>query len=178
MNKVITKRRSFKKGLTIFEAIIVIFCILAFLWFVLPISRSPRRTIARRVLCQLNLKQLGMSMKKYAGDISGDYPPHDKWCDLIKPYFGRDAEIIMRCPAVKEGKCHYAMNPNCDPNSPPDTVLLFETKGGWNLSGGPELLATEKHSGSGCNILFNNGSVDYVQKEEIPKLKWNAEEKK
>lgn len=25
---------------------------------------------------------------------------------------------------------HYAMNPNCEPNSPPDTVLLFETKPG------------------------------------------------
>lgn len=38
------------------------------------------------------------------------------------------------------------MNQNCKPESPPDTVLLFETKNSdWNLSGGQEFLTTENH---------------------------------
>ena len=63
------------------------------------------------------------------------------------------------------------MNPDCEPNSPPDTVLLFETKGGWNLFGGPELLTTENHSNT-CHVCYKDGSVGRITKQEIAKLKW------
>jgi len=55
-------------------------------------------------------------------------------------------------------------------------VLLFETKGGWNQFGGPEILTTENHKGKGCNILFNDGSVEFVKPERLGELKWEAEE--
>ena len=64
------------------------------------------------------------------------------------------------------------MNPNCHPNSPPDMVLLFETKGGWNQFGGPELLTTENHKGEGCYVLFNDVHVEFIKKEAINELKW------
>ena len=64
------------------------------------------------------------------------------------------------------------MNPNCEPNSPPDTVMLFETKGGWNRSGGAELLAAENHKREGCNVSFNDGRVRFVRREDFGKLKW------
>jgi hypothetical protein len=79
------------------------------------------------------------------------------------------------CPAVREGRCHYAMNPNCEPNSPEDVVLLFETKGGWNKYGGPEILTFENHKEKGCNILFNSGHVMFIKPGQISKLKWKAE---
>jgi prepilin-type processing-associated H-X9-DG protein len=72
-------------------------------------------------------------------------------------------------------RCHYALNPNCGPNSPGDVVLLFETTGGWNQYGGPEILTTENHGGKGCNVLFNDGSVRFVDADELTKLKWRAE---
>jgi len=37
------------------------------------------------------------------------------------------------------------MNPNCKPNSPPDTVILFETKAGWNQYGGTEPSTLDNH---------------------------------
>ena len=79
------------------------------------------------------------------------------------------------CPSAGEGKSHYAMNPNCEPNSPADTVLLFETEGGWNQFGGPEILTTENHNGEGCNILFNGGYVEFVKTKNLDKLKWKAD---
>jgi prepilin-type processing-associated H-X9-DG protein len=51
-------------------------------------------------------------------------------------------------------------------------VLLFETNGGWNKFGGPEILTTENHYGKGSNILFNDGHVRFVS-HEFDKLKWD-----
>jgi len=119
------------------------------------------------------MKCFGLAIQMYADENSGSYPLPEKWYDLVSPYFGNEADELNHCPAVKEYKYHYAMNPNCKPNSPPDTVLLFETQNtGWDLSGGPELLTTENHKEKVCNVLFNDGSVVTVKKEEIPNLKW------
>jgi prepilin-type processing-associated H-X9-DG protein len=58
--------------------------------------------------------------------------------------------------------------------TPPDTVLLFETNPGWNQSGGPELLKTDNHCDKGCHILFIDGHVEFVRIEDINKLRWTA----
>lgn len=171
-NKNIKKRSN--KVVLIFIATFII----SLLIFILLPARSRPSKPRRDVVCLKNLRFLGLAFQMYAQDNSNSYPTPDKWCDLIKPYIGRDAEVIMRCPAVKEGKCHYAMNPNCEPNSPPDTVLLFETKGGWNLFGGQELLTTENHSNNTTHIYFKDGSYKRIRKEEIPNLKWKTDEKK
>ncbi len=118
-------------------------------------------------------------MRIYANDFDGKYPAAEKWCDLlIKDYDGgyyvKVDDFVCRSAlrGGDKGRCHYAMNPNCEPNSPGDMVLLFESKGGWNQSGGPEIVTFENHKGKGCNILFNNGQVEFVKPEQISKLKW------
>jgi len=91
------------------------------------------------------------------------------WIDLpIGPDGAKQKVLIWRSD--------YAMNPNCEPNSPPGTVLLFETKGGWNQFGGPGLLTFENHGGKGCNILFNDGHVEFVRTKLFEELKWGVEE--
>jgi prepilin-type processing-associated H-X9-DG protein len=55
-------------------------------------------------------------------------------------------------------------------------VLLFETNNGWNQSGGLELLTTENHRGEGCNVVFCDGHVEFIQAEDIDKLRWTAEQ--
>jgi len=67
------------------------------------------------------------------------------------------------------------MNPNCEPNSPTDMVLLFETKGSWNQFGGPEILTLENHKGEVCCVLFNDGQVEFVRAERLGQLKWVVE---
>ncbi len=46
----------------------------------------------------------------------------------------------------------------------------------WNQFGGPEILTTENHKGKGCNILFNNGRVEFVKPEQLGELRWEVEE--
>jgi prepilin-type processing-associated H-X9-DG protein len=58
----------------------------------------------------------------------------------------------------------------------PKLVLLFETKTGWNQSGEDELLTTENHEGRGCNILFNDGRVQFVPTERLEDLRWKFED--
>ncbi|MBN2133239.1 MAG: hypothetical protein JW741_27315 [Sedimentisphaerales bacterium] len=64
------------------------------------------------------------------------------------------------------------MNPHADPCSAADVVLLFESKPGWNQSGGVELLTTENHGGQGCNVVFVDGHVEFVKADEIVGLQW------
>ena len=136
---------------------------------------------AIRIFCGKNLTQLGKAMLIYSEDFAGKYPTPDEWCDVLLEhnYIGKGS-YLLECPgARKRGKysrCHYAINPNCEPNSLPDMVLLFETEGGWNQFGGPEMLSTANHRPRGCNILFNNGRVNFVKPKRLGELKWEIEE--
>ncbi len=179
MNEENRNKRSNNKGLTIYEVIVIVLAIFFVIYWVgIPKIPPTPRVQTPRSICQSNMKFLGLAIQMYADENSGSYPLPEKWCDLVSPYLGDSADKMNLCPAVKEYKYHYAMNPNCKPNSPPDTVLLFETQNsGLNLSGGLELLTTDNHGGTGCNIVFNDGSSTYIKKEEIPNLKWNAERK-
>jgi prepilin-type processing-associated H-X9-DG protein len=141
---------------------------------IVPTFGRPRE-YAYPLMCGSNLAGLRNAMLIYANEFDEKYPTPDKWCDLLKYY--DVPEKNFKCPANNEARCSYAINPNCEPNSPPDTVLLFESKGGWNQSGGPELLTLENHKWERCNILFNDGSVKPVKTEQIAELKWGAEPK-
>jgi prepilin-type processing-associated H-X9-DG protein len=83
----------------------------------------------------------------------------------------------FRCHAAPEGRCSYAINSNLEQlaaAAPPDMVLLFETRPGWNQSGGPEILTTENHQGDGCNVAFVDGSVRFLL--EFEHIRWTAQE--
>jgi hypothetical protein len=116
---------------------------------------------------------LGKAMLIYScGD--GQNPIADKWCDLLVEH----AELTEKefvCPSDKKARCSYAINPNTAPNSPPDNVVLFETEGGWNQFGGPQLLTFENHEEKGCNILFNDLHVKFIKPEDVNELNWGIE---
>ena len=122
--------------------------------------------------CRENMSTLGYALKYYADDDKAHkYPSANRWCDLVQKYV-ENSETNFVCPSGGEGKCHYAINPHCQPNSPNDMVLLFETKGGWNQFGGPKILTVEHHRIKGCNVLFNDGHVEFIKTEDIKKLNW------
>ncbi len=132
---------------------------------------ASARDAARQAVCASNLKQLSVAAMMYA-ETNGQYPTPEKWCDLLEPYY-KDEKILV-CPSAGPDRCHYAINPNAKKGCPPNTVLFFESKPGWNQSGGPELAATEHHHKEGCNIAFCDGHVEFVRAEDIDSLKWTA----
>ena len=91
----------------------------------------------------------------------------------VENLHGRPNGLNSSVQSVPQLECHYAMNPNCKPDSPPDMVLLFETKAGWNQHGGPELFTFDNHKPRGGCVLLNDGTVKFIRtKEVLQKLRW------
>jgi hypothetical protein len=149
------------------------------------------------VICREKMAGLGKALIDYSRDNDGKFPMPDKWCDLIEPYCQKikekpkqnwydldfwelyiedEMQNVFVCSNAKRNrstaKCHYAINPNAKPDSSKDTVLLFETTGGWNQYGGAELITAENHNGFCCHIVYCDGRVEAVAKEDFGKLNW------
>lgn len=136
------------------------------------------RQLAHRMVCGANMSGLSRAMMVYANDYDDRLPSSNQWCDLLIEH-ADVPESILRCKGAREGPCNYAMNKNIEKlgaTAPPDMVLLFETYPGWNQSGGSEILSIENHCNEGCNILFNDGHVEFVKTEDVNDLKWTAEQ--
>jgi hypothetical protein len=135
----------------------------------------------RRIYCSRNLESLRRNLIKA---IQGEkkYPAATEWCDFMeqyqqsKPGYPAPQTFTWRfkCPELRgEGRCNYAMNPNCKLDSPGDMVLLFEAKPGWNQHGGPELFTFDNHDPKGGCVVLNDGTVKFIRtKEELQQLRW------
>jgi hypothetical protein len=132
-----------------------------------------------RGTCVINLYRMGYELRTMAREGIA-WPAPDEWCDVLprRRLVGNPgaAERIARefvCPGGGEGKCHYAMNPACKPGSPPDIVLLLETKAGWNQHGEPDLFTFDNHDPKGGCVLLNDGTVKFIRtEEELKQLRW------
>lgn len=131
-------------------------------------------------MCRVNLRQIGNSMYIYASDYDNQYPTAERWCDLLVKYSEASPKSFI-CPSsgAKEGESNYAFNKNLIGKKcievPPDVVVLFETKGGWNQFGGPELMNFDNHELKGCNVLFNNILIKFIKTEQVGELNWGKE---
>jgi hypothetical protein len=165
-----------KKSSGTIRASVAIMLSLALFAIVIPaIQVRPRDH--RRLVCANNQKCLAMAIVLYSENHNYTYPTPEHWCDLLAQRKDVYKKFFV-CPTAlykgDKGPCHYSLNPNCEPNSPKDTVLLFETKGGWNQHGGLELLTFDNHR-NGCWIAFNDGHVEFIKPEDIGKLRWKVE---
>jgi hypothetical protein len=128
--------------------------------------------------CANNMSVLRNGIFLYAEKFNEKYPEPNKWCDLLIEFEDLNKkQFRCKCYNCKNDQLwsSFAINPYCNIRCPNGIVLLFETKAGWNQHGGPELLTLNNHNGKGTNILFNDGTVRYIRKGEIGKLKWKAE---
>jgi hypothetical protein len=96
------------------------------------------------------------------------YGPQPK--PLIHPDF---VKVVRRVnPSFKlpterklnlEGEINFAFNKNVSglplEEIAPDTVLLFEANGDWNLNGGPELLETRRHKHNVIGVVLASGEM-------------------
>jgi hypothetical protein len=133
-----------------------------------------------RVKCASNIDDLHAGLRYYL-DGEKSYPPATEWYDAtvhsyqVEGYTWNVARLdgAITCPGASHGRYHYAMNPECEPNSPPDTVLLFEARPGRNQHGGPELFTFDNHDPKGGCVLLNDYTVKFIRtKEELQQLRW------
>ena len=105
-------------------------------------------------------------------------PAGAKWCDALGPFLGGNSHVFV-CPAGDSGqRCHYALNAQLaehsikDIQSPAQTVLVFECDGGWNVSGGRELLPAKPRHLNAYVVGFADGHAEVVRLERLGRLRW------
>lgn len=108
-----------------------------------------------------NLRKLGKAMHEYAQDHDGYLPVANQWCDLLLEYDKSLTRDDFKHPK-REGTS-IAFNKYLDvlrlADIPGNVVLLFEAEGGWNLTGGAELLSIEHFDGGYVNVLLLNKEI-------------------
>ena len=170
------RKTFFKYPLRIYYTFVTLWVItfIASCAMILGVLLPPKSEQTGKIICAMNLKKLSNAINAYQ-ENEGSYPTASKWGDLLVTNisFPHDAFI---CRSAKPAKCHYAINPYCEPNSPNDVVLLFETKGGWNQHGGPELFTGEHHKSNNGGVLFNDKQVLFINPEDINNLNWGLPE--
>ena len=129
---------------------------------------------AQTVSCINNMKQICLGMRMYASDHNESFPPAATWCDAIQQNLG--SPKVFQCPADRSGqRCGYAFNRKLSGVSAtqanPQTVLVFECQGGWNVSGGPPDIQT-RHQRT-YTVGFVDGSVMQVSGARLGTLRWD-----
>ena len=148
-------------------SLFILFIALAFYfyWFYQVIDRGG------------DLKGLCTSFICYANDNNDYLPDAQRWSDILIEEDWLYPEYFV------DGKTKYAMNINASgmkvSDLPEDMVLLFEAKGPKNLSGGPELIMTQKYKWPGCAVQFGFivDKIEFIKKKDAHNLRWTVEEK-
>jgi hypothetical protein len=97
-------------------------------------------------------RRIASTIVEYAKNHNGYLPDANQWCDLLIEYLQKlpkdhleydPVRYKFKYDSSKEGVCNYAFNRNVSGSQlgdvPYNTVLVFESKGNWNLSGTEEL---------------------------------------
>jgi prepilin-type processing-associated H-X9-DG protein len=129
---------------------------------------------AQTIQCINNLKQLSLGVRLYANDNSDQYPPGPTWCDAVLSSVGNPT--AFQCKDNPGQRSSFAFNQKLlgkkEAEVNPSTVMLFEFDGGWNVTGGPELLPNRSRHGRSINVAFADGSVRQVLVSDIGTLRW------
>jgi prepilin-type processing-associated H-X9-DG protein len=148
-----------------------------FIALLLPAFATAKQK-AQEINCMNNEKQLALAVHLYSADNKDQFPPASTWCDAIRSYVGPDK--VFQCPAGDQSRrCNYAYNARLDgldgSKVKPNTVLIFETEGGWNASGGSELMLNHARHERGriFVIAFADGHVEAVTGSRLNTLRWD-----
>ena len=154
---------------------IFLFMLPVFAAMMLPALAAAKQK-AQLINCVNNEKQLALAIRIYSGDNKDKFPPAATWCDAIKTYAG--TERIFKCPAANfSSRCDFAFNAKLDgldtSKINPQTVLIFESDGGWNASGGSELMIGKPRHARMVVVALADGSVRQLPESQLNTLRWD-----
>jgi prepilin-type processing-associated H-X9-DG protein len=145
----------------------------------LPSLCRPRET-ANRVECASNLRQIGQAIALYAQDHGGQYPP--SLAVLLRQ--GQLSAEAMVCPSSNDERASAA-----DTAGAADEVSAAEKSEAGHehclsyvyvgrgltvaTASATAIVAYEplgNHAGAGTNVLFGDGHVEWVVKQDWPRV--------
>lgn len=132
------------------------------------------RGAAETVHCVSNVKQIALAIRIYASDHDETLPPATTWCDAIQNELGGTQPL--QCRAAKSAaRSTYGYNAKLGglkaDEVDPRTVMIFECRGGWNISGGPRDMIT--HHKPRYVVGFVDGSVQQINEAGLSRLRWD-----
>lgn len=133
---------------------------------------------ADTIRCINNVRQLSVGLILYTDTNNGQLPAGDKWCEAVKPHVGSDTNVFFCIRGTTVQQAHYAFNARLagtdikSVSSPGTTVLVFEGQGGWDSSGGKELLPSAPRHNGVYVVGFVDGHVESVRAERLSRLRW------
>lgn len=156
---------------------IFVFMIPIFAAMLLPALAAAKQK-AQTVNCMSCVKGLTFEMRMYADNNQNHYPAATNWCDALLLQSNTGLTNIFHCPAdFSGGRCSYAFNAQVagaeTGKVDPATVVIFEANGGWNRSGGKELLLVNPRHGRQIVVGFADGHVEAVSESRLAQLRWN-----
>ena len=179
MVKVSNSRGALRGGGIALTGIIVsgifLFMIPIYAAMLLPALAAAKQK-AEAINCVQNEKLLGEALENYARGHDGKFPAATTWCDDIQASIGSDK--IFKCSAANSSsRCDYAFNAKLggldETNTAPTTVMIFESDGGWNANGGPELMIGKPRHARVLVVAFADGSVQQLPESQLNMLRWD-----
>ena len=164
-------------GIVVSAIMVIVVPILMVSAILFPVFSRARDT-AVRATCVQNLSQIGKAMRMYASDNDDQFPLRQRWCDALQPDVGRlddKAESVFQCPKLPAVRSGYAYNASLSGiaegrlDDAASLVGAFDGRGGWNSTGGAELL-DPRHRGT-ANVLYADGHV--MAPQSLTALKWS-----
>lgn len=152
-----------RKAFTLIELLVVI-AIIALLLSILMPSLGKAKEIAKRVVCQATIKQLGFAGLMYtadnndsfhvgyAGNDSGVPLPEHMWMDAFRPYYGNGD--VRVCPSTKKPVTDSDGQLNGLPGDPSLMWGIFPTNYSFQRKG--------DYGSYGFNAWLNNPSSAIV----------------
>jgi prepilin-type processing-associated H-X9-DG protein len=142
-----------------------------------PSALSKAKAKAQSITCLNNVRQINLALVIHAQANTNTCPPAATWCDSIQNNV--ISANAFRCKAADPThRCHYAFNAKLDGLSmdeiknPAQTVMVFETDGGWNISGGSESKPKKARHGRLVAVGFVDGHAEMVDESRLPQLQW------
>ncbi len=133
--------------------------------------------------CMNNLRQLCWGMRTHLDEHNKCFPSASSWGDDLRVSIG--AGNTFKCPqGDRNQRSHFAFNAQLSGierskvKVPHETVLFFEIDGGWNVSGGPELLLSRpRHpwppdKRGAVAVAFVDGHVEMATESRLQTLRW------
>lgn len=140
---------------------------------------AKAKSKAQTIMSMNNVKQLNLAALLYSSDSNDTFPAATNWCEALQPYIGGNQKVFLR-PEDQQSdiRSSYGFNAALagrkTPSVNPQTVLVFELQtGGWNQTGGPELLRHLAHPGDSVVVGFADGHSEPITSESrLSSLRW------
>lgn len=141
----------------------------------------PGRQKVYRITCASNIKQIEIALRAYELDYNGYLPKSANWNKAVAIYTKSNDVLVCRTSWLSSPLPSYSLNRTLAgrqigqlTNAAGD-IMIYESKPGMNLSGGPELLPTPPRHSGGTNIGFADGHVRWYSNENARKLTWEPD---